>query len=153
MGANITLTSNLSLTHNWIRTAGTISGDYSVVFNGLAPQSIVGNTSFNGLTFLATRTINLASSGSFVVTGSFNAVGSQNNLVVLSATTSGQRGLLTVGSSQNVTWVLATDIDSSKGVLVVNSLGTLSNTVNWSTGGVVVAVGSARLIYFEFWEG
>ena len=97
----------------------------------MADQIITGATSFNILTFIATRTISLASSGNFVAVGSFNAIGSANSLIVFRATTSGQRGLLSVKGGQAVRFVDATDIDSSQGTLVTNSAGFISNTINW----------------------
>lgn len=118
----------------------------------MANQTLVGNTTFNGLTFLATRTINLASSAGFVVAGSFICLGSATTQIVLSATTAGQRGILRIGSGQNVAWTIATDIDSSLGVLVTDSAGTITNTINWSTGGTIV-VGGRKIVFFEFFEG
>lgn len=143
----------VTITGNFVNSGTFTRATSTVVFSGTSAQRIVGNTSFNILTFLATRTINIASSGSFVAASSFNALGSAGSLIVLSATTSGQRGLLTVASNQNVNWVIATDIDSSKGNTVVNSMGTVSNTINWIYTTSAMAAGSASLIFFEFWEG
>ena len=103
----------------------------------MATQIITGATSFNALTFYATRTINLASSGNFAVSGSFLAIGSANDMIVLSATTGGQRGLLAVKGGQNVVFVVATDIDSSAGTTVSNVGGTTSNTINWSIAAAI----------------
>lgn len=113
--------------------------------------TLLGNTSFNNLTFLTTDTYSLASSGSFVVGGLFTCSGGGGNLVVLNATTSGQRALLTLDGTQNVFFTDATDIDSSKGNAVVNSEGTISNTVNWTapeSGGGVTKF-SAFIQFFD----
>jgi len=98
----------------------------------------VGNTTFNNLEIIAGNTATFASSGGFVVTGSFSAIGSAGTWVVMNATTSGQRAILRLGSSQDVQYVDATDIDSSVGVPVTNLSGSVSNTVNWTATGTAV---------------
>lgn len=98
----------------------------------------IGNTTFNNLEILAGNTATFASSGGFVVTGSFNAIGSSGTEIVMSATTAGQRALFRIGSSQNVQYVVATDIDSSIGVPVTDMAGTTSNTINWLLTGTAV---------------
>jgi hypothetical protein len=113
----------------------------------MADQIIIGNTSFNNLTFLATRTISLASSANFIVTGDFNSIGSTNSLVVLRATTSGQKSILRISGTQSVRFVNATDIDSTIGNTVLNVSGTITSTFNWTVP--VPSLDSRSYIFFE----
>jgi len=61
-------------------------------------------------------------------------VSSVNRITLQSSTTTHAYFNLTAGASQNVTNTNATWIDSSGGITIQSSLGTLSNTINWSLG-------------------
>lgn len=98
----------------------------------------IGNTTFNNLEIVASSTAQFASSGGFVVTGTFTAIGSTGTEIVVYTTTADQRALFRIGSSQNVQYVIATDIDSSVGVPVSDMAGTTDNTINWVLTGTPV---------------
>ena len=141
LDVNATLTvasgATLSCGSNQINCAGNFSnaGTFTratstVVFDGTS--IVVGATSFNLLTFSASS-VNLASSANFVAASTFTANGAgANNLIVLTATTAGQRAIFRVSGGQSVSFVSATDIDSSGGNAVSNANGVISNTINWS---------------------
>ena len=131
MGANIALTSNLTLTNNWTKTAGTLSGNYAVIFNGTS--TLAGATSFYNLTINAGKTVHLTSTQTFAVTGTFNAIGTSGaGVITLDATTPESAAHFDVTTVGTVSYVTATDIDSATGSAIVDVGGTLLRTVNWS---------------------
>lgn len=121
---------------NWTKTGTFTRATSTINFDGTS--TLVGNTSFNALTFTASS-VNLASSANFVAASTFTANGGgASNLIVLSATTAGQRAIFRVSGGQAVSFVSATDMDSSGGNTVSNASGTTSNTINWTIPAPVI---------------
>jgi fibronectin-binding autotransporter adhesin len=117
---------------NWVNNGIFTAGNNTVVFDGTSTLS--GATTFYNLTLAAGSTEHLTSTQTFTVAGTFNAIGTSGSPITLDAVTGGSRALLPVTTLGTVSYVTATDIDSSGGVTVIDKKGTLSNTINWSTG-------------------
>lgn len=114
---------------NFTKSGGTFTAETSrFTFNGTS--TLNGGVTFYNLTINSAKTVHLTSTQTFVVgaSGTFTATS-----CTLDAVTGGSRANLTVSGSQSVSSVTATDIDSSAGNTVVNTSGTNSNTVNWTS--------------------
>ena len=118
----------LNVAGNFTRTGTFTHGNNTTVFDGTS--TIAGAATFYNLTLATGSTTHLTSTQTFTVSGTFNATGAG---ITLDAVTGGSRALLPVTTLGTVDHVTATDIDSSGGVAIVNTSGTLSNTVNWTT--------------------
>lgn len=135
----------MNVAGNWTKNGTFTHGNNTVVFDGTS--TLAGETTFNNLTFNPGSTEHLTSTQTFTVAGTFNAQGTIGSPITLDAVTPGSRAILPVTTLGTVSYVTATDIDSSGGVTVIDTNGTLSNTVNWA---LTSRVGKASSITMEF---
>lgn len=155
MGANIALTSNLTLTNNWTTTAGTLSGNYAVIFNGTS--TVAGATTFYNLTINDGKATSLTQAQTFTNSNTFDASGSATNLVTLNSTAAGTQSNLTV--TNGVSWanrlnhIFATDINSSGGSTIYYepTTCTITNCTLWSGTEPIAAVGGYMSLNTKYW--
>ena len=108
----------------------TLASSSNVVFTGTS-----GFTVANLLCNTAGRTLTIKSSLTYTVNSSLILTGaSGSKITITSNTTSSAFFNLNPAATQSVTNTNATWIDSSGGITIQSSLGTLSNTINWSLG-------------------
>jgi len=112
--------------------AGTFThGNNTTVFDGTS--TVAGATTFFNLTLNPGSTVHLTSSQTFTVSGTFNAQGTGGSGITLDAVTPDTQAALPVTTLGTVSYTTATDIDSSGGVEILDTNGTLDNATNWIT--------------------
>jgi hypothetical protein len=132
-------TNDIVIGGNWINNAGTTgrTGNNLFTFNGEHTYS--GNTDFYNLT-LAPGSINHLTSGdTFAATGTFNAIGTIGSPITLDSTIPDSQAIFPVTTLGIVSYVTATDIDSSGGVQILNTKGTLDNATNWTLSAIAIS--------------
>jgi len=103
----------------------------TTVSAGVLTLSTGGN--LNSLTISPGATVSLGSGQTFTVPGTFTAEGTSGSPITLNATTPTSQALLNITTVGTVSYVNATDINSSGGSAVAETGGgTLSNTLNWT---------------------
>lgn len=146
-GANLTLTlgSNLTFTNNWnaANKNVTLSGNYALIANGTSTMKAGTGLSMYNFTINAGKTVHLTSAQTFAVTGTFNAIGTSEAGITLDATTPDSQSNFNVTTVGTVSYVTATDINSSGGSQIYNANGTLDNATNWTTALNIIVTPSA----------
>lgn len=102
----------------------------TVIFDGTASQTIVGNTTFYNLTLAASSNVSLTASQTFTVNNIFASDG-RSGAITLNTTVGGTQAYLICNNISHVYKVTATDINSGLGAIVYDHQGAISNTVNW----------------------
>ncbi len=141
IGASTTLTcgaNNLTLNGNFTRTGTFTSPTNTVIFNGTS--TLAGATTFKNFTINAGKTVHLTSTQTFTVSGTFNADGDAVNTITLDSTVADSQGVFPVTTLGTVDYVIATDINSSGGVEIVDTNGTLDNATNWVTSAPTTSI-------------
>lgn len=143
IGNSPTFTINMSgITFNIL----TVTGSGNLTFNGSNGCSFAGaftNTGSGGQTiFQASNTYTFLSGSSYQLAGTsgFHATFKSSSSSVTSIVT------FAAGSTTNITFTNGKWIDSSGGLQVLDTGGTLTSTINWSTG----ANGNVA-IFFQQW--
>lgn len=111
---------------------------------------LVGNTTFNAVTFTQGDTYTLDSTSNFVITGSWLAIGTDSARITMEASSAGNHSTWAVTTAQLVSYVDATWIDSTLGTIVSNSEGTVANCIWWEAAAAPSAGGSP--IFWEWFE-
>jgi len=123
-------TSGLISTHNSnLNVSTTLSLPVNMTFAGTA-----GFTTANVSAIVAARTINFNTGSTYTITSGITATGTLASPIVFKSSTAGQKAIITLaqGSSQDIDFLNATDIDSSGGLTFWSFQGVLSNTINWN---------------------
>ena len=133
LGSGLTINSNLVLTGTLtIDAAGsavpittTILGNYNITMNSLSfSQGVNGGV-----------TLVLVAGQTYKINSSISYLGGKGTNSAIKSSSSGTRATLTLvqGATQSVSFITATDIDSSAGQTIWCWNPTLSNTLNWSS--------------------
>lgn len=117
-------------------------GTSTVIFDGVS--NVGPNVNFYNLTFASGATVIIPSNQQLQVdaSGTFTATHS-----TVSASSPGVRAALVVSGAQAVDHVTATDIDSSGGNTVINTDGSISNTINWTAPSTGTDTGNFFLVF------
>lgn len=93
----VTLASDLTLDGDWLQ-AGTLSGNYAVIFTANNTHTIDDSTIFYNLTFGAGSTIHLTSGTTQTISNTFIATGTAEAYITIDATTPGTEAHLSKAS-------------------------------------------------------
>jgi len=120
---------------NWTNSAGATgftASSNKVIFDGTSTVS--GTTTFYDIELSAGSTVHLTSSQTFTVSHNFTSTATSGSHGTMDATATPARAVLPVAGTATVNYIDGTDIDSSGGTLVDNSVGGVSTRcLNWST--------------------
>lgn len=131
VNAGYTLTNNISGT-TFAGITFTPNGGLGYVMTGSFGITI-GTLSYSQ-TSGGAATMSWKSTNTYTVNTAFNLQGTATIIILFKAITASSSAIITLGSSctQDVSYVSATDIDSSAGPTVWDFKGTLTRTTNWN---------------------
>ena len=134
ISTNITGTSNTITLNSLLSISGTFTHNTggTLIFGGSSGFSIA---TFVMTDAVATNTITLTSSNTYIITTSFTMNKTAAIQGILNSSTPGTKSILTLnqGASQSISFIDATDIDSSHGQTIWCWMPVLSNTLNWNS--------------------
>lgn len=132
----------LNVEGNWSLTGGSMTpGTSTVVLDGATSQTLVGSTTFGGLTLTAGRTYNFTAGTTQTVSGLLSSPGTSGSNITLASVTPGSTWTLKLTGTQNIDFTNPTDsICDFTGATGRAINGTLSNCTNWNRGNMAMVV-------------
>ena len=124
----ITINSILELSGTWLL------GAFDLILNG--SSGFVCDTLSLTSNLTVARSLTLVAGVSYIINNQFTITGATNAFrYIIQSSVSGSQTILTLiqGANQNIAYVNATDIDSSRGQTIYSFNAVLSNATNWNT--------------------